>query len=128
MKVYVVTQGEYSDYHICGVALDEERAEAIKKHFNVDNEWEQTNIEVYDTETYNEGNLLTIYYINISKSGDDVDVFNETPIAPVDRLNNSYRFDNRGDFIACVTAKDRDHALKIAFDKRAKMLAEKLLV
>lgn len=126
MKVYVITQGEYSDYHICGVALDEERAEAIRKHF--DREWDNTDIEVYDTETYSERNLLTSYMVTVSKSGDDVEVFNENPFASEEKTRNSYRFDRDGTFIACVVANDRDHALKIALDKRAKMLSEKLLI
>ena len=31
MKVYVVTQGYYSDYHICGIYATEEQAKAFCK-------------------------------------------------------------------------------------------------
>lgn len=33
MKVYVITKGIYSDYHICGVALDKERANRLASFF-----------------------------------------------------------------------------------------------
>lgn len=31
MKVYVITKGIYSDYHICAVAMDEEKAKVLGK-------------------------------------------------------------------------------------------------
>ena len=31
MKAYVITQGCYSDYHICAVTLDKEKAERLRK-------------------------------------------------------------------------------------------------
>ena len=34
MKVYVVTKGEYSDYHICCVCLDRETAERRARLFD----------------------------------------------------------------------------------------------
>ena len=33
-KVYVITSGEYSDYHICAVTLDPKRAEKMKKFYD----------------------------------------------------------------------------------------------
>ena len=38
MKVYVVTAGEYSDYHICKIFLDKEKAE---KYVAIENEINQ---------------------------------------------------------------------------------------
>lgn len=52
MKVYVLTTGEYSAYHIIGVTLDKGQAEHYAKVFNNSNEWnfEIVNIETYETE------------------------------------------------------------------------------
>lgn len=73
MKVYVVTQGAYSDYHICGVALTEEDAQVMAKRF--DRSWDHSEIEEYDTTiiddikrgngvytvfVYNDGHIKTI--------------------------------------------------------------------
>lgn len=49
MKVYVITEGNYSDYHICTVTTNKERAEKLVKIFS-DN-WDDAKIEEYDTES-----------------------------------------------------------------------------
>jgi hypothetical protein len=47
MKIYIVTQGTYSDYHICAVATDEEKAKQLaEKHAT---SYDETRVEVYDT-------------------------------------------------------------------------------
>ena len=48
MKIYIVTKGSYSDYHICGVAVDLKEAERLQ-NINTD-EWDMARIETYDTE------------------------------------------------------------------------------
>ena len=48
MKIYIITRGSYSDYHICGVATDYNEAERLQ-NVNTD-EWDMARIETYDTE------------------------------------------------------------------------------
>lgn len=48
MKIYIITRGSYSDYHICGVAVDLKEAERLQ-NVNTD-EWDIARIETYDTE------------------------------------------------------------------------------
>ena len=48
MKIYIITRGSYSDYHICGVAVDWKEAERLQ-NVNTD-EWDVARIETYDTE------------------------------------------------------------------------------
>lgn len=50
MKVYVITKGSYSDYHICSVCLDRETAERRMKLFS-DN-FDEAEIEEFDTDEY----------------------------------------------------------------------------
>lgn len=52
MRVYVITKGSYSDYHICCVCLERETAERRKKLFS-DN-YEEAEIEEFDTDEYEE--------------------------------------------------------------------------
>lgn len=47
MKIYIVTKGSYSDYHICGVAVDLKEAERLQ---NINTDWDIARIETYDTE------------------------------------------------------------------------------
>lgn len=53
MKVYVVTSGEYSDYHVDGVFLSEDKAVAFcanNNHACLDESWlDPFNIEEYET-------------------------------------------------------------------------------
>jgi len=50
MKVYVVTAGQYSDYHIEQVFLDKEKAENYVKYHNSDPDWyDCATVEEYDT-------------------------------------------------------------------------------
>ena len=48
MKIYIITRGSYSDYHICGVAVDLKEAKRLQ-NINTD-EWDVSRIETYDTE------------------------------------------------------------------------------
>lgn len=34
VKIYVITKGEYSDYHICTVATDYAKAQILQKKFS----------------------------------------------------------------------------------------------
>lgn len=34
MKIYIITKGDYSDYHICNVTTDYEKAKRYKKAYS----------------------------------------------------------------------------------------------
>ena len=51
MKVYVITEGIYSDYRIVGVSLDRKTADTVVEMLNRDNNYYNAEVEVYDTET-----------------------------------------------------------------------------
>lgn len=48
MKIYIVVCGEYSDYSICGVYLNEEKAKMVCAVNNEDH-WDDYRIEEYET-------------------------------------------------------------------------------
>lgn len=50
MKVYIITSGEYSDYHIEGVFLDKKKAEAFSKKASTDHYGANYDIEEFDTD------------------------------------------------------------------------------
>ena len=60
MKIYVVTEGEYSDYHIEGVFLTKETADKYVKLHYPDVKYAYPNVEEYDTidELYSNGEYV----------------------------------------------------------------------
>ena len=126
MTVYVITHGEYSSYSICGVTLDKNRAEKMAKFYS--DTYAKAVIEEYETDAEDSDvldNLIPVYYVHIDKDGKytiDVDSYTDgrKPYEPSFNL-----YDYGGFFMAFLTAKDKEHALKIALDERAKRMAER---
>ena len=125
MKIYVITKGEYSDYHICDVAIDKERAESLVKFHS--SEYELAEIEEYDTEaTPDEAikNFEPIWYVHITPSGSisktRISHFSNDP-----SYDNEYNLFNDNSFNAYIKTKSEEYAVKIALDRRAKILAER---
>ena len=123
MKVYVITNGEYSDYHICGVTLDYETAEKIRKHTS--GSYDESRIEEYETDTWSDiVRIGGIYHVN--KYGAYLQAYREN--YDVEEIYNNrnvvmdYGNDRKG---VNVIARDEDHAKKIASDLFAKYDAEK---
>ncbi len=59
MKVYIVTQGDYSDYSIRKVFLDKEKAEKYAKYIST--KYDEAYVEEYDT--YDENFITKKHYI-----------------------------------------------------------------
>lgn len=125
MKIYVITKGCYSDYHICAVTEDKEKAEILKEKFT--DIWDIAYIEEFDTEKSEEvlkwNNVyLCKYYLKFDK----VDVYKHS----WDNMSDDdYQVKKcpPGDLLATfVNANDEQDALKIASDKFAKYRAEKM--
>lgn len=59
MKVYVITQGCYSDYHICAVTLDKDKAERLQKMYSAKDSYYSDNTEIEEYDTDDTGNAFT---------------------------------------------------------------------
>lgn len=124
MKVYVITQGSYSDYHICAVTLDNKEAERLKKIYN--DPGDIAYVEVYDTDEHQPllcGRLPYKVCFYKNRNG-------------TTGIRATREIDNLTNFIPCVRiggtcdvvklyAADADAAVKIAAEKRAQAMAEK---
>ena len=130
MKVYVVTQGEYSDYHICGVAETMEKAQKLVKYFGRPNY--PADIETYDTNTqrmldkkwWKIIHKIPKQYGRVSTSVEEYDVYSTN--GPC-KESNTITYDERDNYccyFAYITAKDNEHALKIFWDKLAEYIAK----
>jgi len=141
-KVYVITRGEYSNYHICAVTMDEEKAQRLRMKYTC--EYEKAEIEEYplDDEMVYIPEYIPVFKVQFYKDGKNeislshfVEKGTENPpkykIEKHKKLKSDYR-NYRGEdlweyydvSVVMVAAKDRGHALKIASDVRAQKKAE----
>jgi len=72
MKVYIVTQGEYSDYRIVKVFLNKEKAEKYAKYNSTG--YDECFVEEYDT--YDENLITKKHYIKCSLHY-DIEILND---------------------------------------------------
>lgn len=128
MTVYVIMKGEYSEIHVVTVTLDKEKAEKLAQfHSSYDSEaW----VEEFEADRTPDAILDTkvpVYYVVIQKDGTStVSIahyhYGDKPHEPRFFLSD----DRNMIFTAYLTAPDESHALKIARDRRAKMIAEQM--
>jgi len=111
-KIYVVTRGDYSDYHIITATTDFERADEIAKKFKGE-------IEIYDDSKMYLKNIYSIYFD--AKGNVDYCELNNEYSYPYDE-KIYWRKDNT--LYMNVEADDKQSAIKIAAEKRAKSIAE----
>lgn len=128
MNVYVIMKGAYSERHIVTVTLDKEKAEKLVQFHS--SQYEPAWVEVFEADRTPDAILdrkVPVYYVAIQKDGtDSVSIANyhygDKPHEPRFFLSD----DRNMIFTAYLTAPDEAHALKIARDRRAKMIAEQL--
>lgn len=126
MKIYVITEGDYSDYHICAVTEDKEKAYHLKELFS--GRYSYAEIEEWDTEEFSFIKKDEKLY-EVTKINEKLDVCQlsiELNDLRDERVTNVDIFAKGGKgLMTRVLAKDEAHALKIAADRFAKHEAEK---
>lgn len=138
-KAYIVTQGCYSDYHICSVFLDKESAEKYVKLRSErgGSRYDELTIEQYDITEY--GDIPNHYYIRVMYNPKDDSV----KVGMIEGATKQ-RFDGKGDmdivdvywdgclsfsiirdYMVDINNLDKEHILKIARDKYAEYKAKR---
>lgn len=114
---YVVTQGNYSCYHIVGVTSNRDTAEKIAAKFSDD--YDECRIE-----TYVDGEVML-------RPAFDVWFNKDGSVSSIGRCINEYDYkglsvieEYRRGLKVTVSADTEEAAIKIAAEKRAKWLAE----
>ena len=119
-KVYVVTRGEYSDYHICGVFDEKEKASLFINSFDNDEYMiEEWNLNPYELEL-KEG--MCPFFVRMAKNGDVLKSCKVTSDYGFDEYELT-SFDVRGNIYIRVFAKDEKHAIKICNERRTIAIA-----
>lgn len=133
MKIYVVTDGEYSDYHIVGVTDKLEKAVALCSILENNGGWgEDPQIETYDTDAMNvDYGKAKPYSVDMWEDGrieaeelygDGLDYERATD-RDVHYCPSGYYKGN--EYMVAVMARDEEHAKKIAIDLIAQYKYEK---
>lgn len=136
MKVYLITSGEYSDYHIDAVSLDEKEAERICGMLNKNRYCDTCDIEIYDTDEVkvdSNEEILDRFWMQVGyKTGkmycydSPVTVLGENNEIKVDR---GYPHESRINITATLPkGTTEDKAKKIMFDRIAKFKAERATI
>ena len=122
MKVYIVTAGEYSDYHICKVFLDKEKAEKYVALENEMNKYYSDNCYINEWDTADDSvdmtaQAATYYYAYISNEGEietDEEYGQDDPEIRIDKGEVIIKPDAWG--IAVYSKKSYKHAEKVAIE------------
>jgi len=115
-EIYVITEGEYSDYHICGVFENKELAEEVAKATG--GQVEEFMLNPLSSRPSKDYSLWSVY---MEYNGD----------SHVDKTNIVYAARVGDIHIDMLTlklhvtcwAKDKQHAIKIANEKRVQLIA-----
>lgn len=122
MKIYIITAGCYSDYHICAATTDKEKAERLKILFQ--GSYNGSEIEEYEDGAFDRVlfEQYKPYRVSFKQNGSvyavsesDIEYFKEEVYTP-----------RYGNGIVYCFARDEAHAKKIAIDRYAEAKAERL--
>lgn len=134
--VYILTAGSYSDYHICGVADNLERAKQLQKYYSKYEHGEDVEIEEYllNEVTDNLNDLVPVYLVTIDHNGkcnvylhhydhpNTLDLMCKLNTNDISEFRLAYDCMEYLNFSMWVIADNEEKALKIAQDKRAEMI------
>ena len=120
-KLYLVAAGEYSDYHLCGIYSTLDKAEYAKKLYDA-NEIEEYTLD--EIPAHPKGMLL--YSVAMKPDGNDSRVYQRDASEAEDAYEwKSYGKSERFEFQ--MWARDEEHAIKIANERRAQLIANNLI-
>lgn len=132
MKVFVITKGCYSDYHICAVTLDKEKAELLKKFYT--DFFDEAYIEEYDAvedvTKIKQAIEKPLWNVEIYPSGEVHANFDRYDANVENYFALESDPDSRIDYLsfwAKIVAETKEKAIKIAADKRAELLYEHMM-
>lgn len=115
MKVYVITKGDYSDYHICGVAVDKNMADKIAE--GCSDSYEDAEVEVYDTEAFSPfAKGGSVFFVRFVYDTNEIEVCEEDWDYMLGRINKVIPMIRNQGCFTYVIAQDEEHARKIGSD------------
>lgn len=120
--VYVVSRGCHSDYRIVGVFSTEEAAESCNRAIADDYSFGDNNAAVtpYDLDAQIAPPGMRLFSVHMSAAGNS----EVRPGVPLEEIQRSPLIYSERSFRIECWARDEAHAIKIANDVRAQLIAE----
>lgn len=128
--VYVVTEGEYSDYTICGVYDSRDKAaamvaaghgEKVKEYvLNQGYDLMERGVQLWCVMFRYDSADIMLMYESWTESTPIGTIHEQPPTPGADNI-----WDERGHLTITVAARDKEHAAKIAMEKRTAYLLKK---
>ena len=124
-KVYMVTDGSYSDYMVLGIYSTKAKAERAKVLFNADNDVDPIEMDV--TPRVPPGMLK--WLVKMDRNGNTKGVYRENCEYTASHASVWKSYDSDEAYMqARVWAKDEEHAVKIANEWRTRIVANNLWI
>lgn len=117
-KVYLVTEGWYSDYHICGVFSSEEKA---KEAMALLSDGEMEEFELDPVSPHPPG--MTFWFVEMQRDGAACEARRISVSLADKTAEESAPLSGGKSWRFTMWARDREHAVKIANERRIQMLA-----
>ena len=111
MKVYVITTGVYSDYHIVGVTLNRKKAEDLVE--TMSRGYDIPHISEWETDEVDTLKKGTCYQVTLYENG-KVDIWEKSSFE-IDEINKVLKFGNYSHEVL-VIAETKRKAKKIGLD------------
>lgn len=125
MKVYIVSTGSYSDWMILGIYSTQEKAEKARADYNAEND-----IKEYAVDEFPQiPDGLRPYCVIMTCVGGVLERPTQAVPAAVGRWRDEWvpysisKAPEKQAVLFCVWARDEEHAVKIANDRRAQLIA-----
>lgn len=130
MKVFMVTEGSYSDYSILAVFSTKEKAEEAREALDLENEIEEYEMDAPSAEIIHYRNTKEKRYsVYMDEAGNTSNVYKISDIGNKEikstfEVREGDRYTGRNTHIyAEVFAQSKEHAIKITNEKRVQFIA-----
>lgn len=115
-KIYLVSEGSYSDYHICGVYSTKEKAEEAKKLFGSGSDIEEHDLDAIPDHPQG----LYLYEVRMMQNGN----CNKPETIDCGMGIGDNLYSHLGELITRMWSEDERHAAKIANERRAQLITD----
>jgi hypothetical protein len=123
-KIYLVTQGNYSDYHVVSAFSEKALAQSFIDSF-VSNEDDSIEIEEYEIDKLSEQlrNGYKAYSVLMEKDGNYIEVEQVSCLYPEKAQRETVEYSYHKEYMTTsMFAKDEKHAVKIANERRIRAI------